>query len=136
MPHLCRACLVYCIDFRFHRALEAFLHDQGLDKDGTDIVQLAGAAKSLAHMGEGAGGEFLLEQIQISQRLHGVRQIYLVNHEDCGAYGLEDEVDSEEELTTHRKDLRTARTVLEEHFPGAEILTYFMHLNGKPELIE
>ena len=136
MPHQCRACLVYCIDFRFHAALEAFLHDQKLDRDGTDIVQVAGAAKSLAHLGEGVGGSFLLEQIQISQRLHGVRQIYLVNHEDCGAYGLEDVVDSEEELATHRKDLRAARAVLEEHFPAAEILTYFMHLDGKPEQID
>ncbi len=136
MPHSCRACLLYCIDFRFHAPLELFLHDQGLDKDGCDIVQVAGAARNLAHFGEGAGGRFLLEQLQISQRLHGVRQFYLVNHEDCGAYGLENVVDSEEELATHRKDLRSARGVLEEHFPVAEILTYFMRLDGTAERID
>lgn len=136
MPHRCRACLVYCIDFRFHEQLRTFILDQGLDQDGTDVVRVAGAAKGLAHLGDGLGGRFLLEQLQISHRLHEVRQLFLVNHEDCGAYGLENVVDSGEEIATHREDLRAARAVLEKHFPSVDVFSYFMWLNGKAEKIE
>jgi carbonic anhydrase len=124
------------MDFRFHEQLRAFILDQGLDQDGTDIVRVAGAARGLARLGEGLGGRFLLEQLQISLRLHEVRQIILVHHEDCGAYGLGEEVSGDEEMATHREDLRKARAVLEKHFPGVEVLTYFMRLNGSAEKID
>lgn len=126
--HQCRACVVYCIDFRFHDHLNKFIANKGLDKEA-DIVCEAGAAKNLASE-EGIGRQFVLEQLEISRRLHNIREIYLINHEDCGAYGLEDEVDSEEELEEHRKDLRCARRLLEERFAGVEIFTYFMTLAG------
>ena len=132
----CKACVVYCIDFGFHEPLREFILDRGLDKEGTDVVRVAGAARGLARLGEGLGGRFLLEQLQISHRLHEVRQMILVNHEDCGAYGLEEEVDSGEELATHKEDLRAARAVLEKHFPDVEVLTYFMRLKGTAEKID
>ena len=97
---------------------------------GTDIVRVAGVAKNLARPREERDRRFLLEQLRISRKLHEVRQIYLVNHEDCGAYGLEKVEDSEEELATHNNDLRAARAMLEEQFPGVEILIYFMPLDG------
>ena len=31
---------------------------------------------------------FLLEQLEIAYKLHGVRRFNLINHEDRGAYGL------------------------------------------------
>ena len=131
--HQCRACLVYCIDFRFHEPLANFLTAQKLDGDGADIIRVAGAIKSLAQPKEPRDREFLLEQLKVAHELHGVRQFYLINHEDCGAYGLENVVDSEEELATHRKDLRTARTLLQDHFTDSEVFTYFMRLSGKAE---
>ena len=116
--------------------MRTLILDRGLDKDGTDVVRVAGAARGLARLGEGLGGRFLLEQLQISRKLHEVQQMILVNHEDCGAYGLEEEVDSDEEIATHREDLRAARAVLEKHFPDVEVLTYFMRLNGSAEKID
>ena len=132
--HSCRACVLYCIDFRFHRQLERFLREQDLDREGTDIVRIAGVAKGLAGSAS-AERDFIVNQLEISHRLHHTRQIYLVNHEDCGAYGLEQEVDSEQELACHREDLRAARQLLAERFPQIEILTYFIRLSGEAERV-
>jgi carbonic anhydrase len=124
------------MDFRLHEPLANFLVDQKLDGDGADVIRVAGAIKSLARPKADRDREFLLEQLKVAYELHGVRQFFLINHEDCGAYGLEDVVDSEEELATHLSDLRTAKILLQDQFSDTEVLTYFMRLNGKAEEID
>ena len=132
----CKACLVYCIDFRLHESLANFLAEQKLDADGADVIRVGGAIKSLAQPKETRDREFLLEQLNVAYELHGVRQFYLINHEDCGAYGLEDVIDSPEELAIHREDLRTAKALVQDRFPDTEILTYFMRLSGTAEAVD
>ena len=133
--HHCRACIIFCMDFRLNGALTAFLSIQELDEDGADIIRVAGAAKNLARPNDPRDRDFLLEQLATSARLHGTRQFYLVNHEDCGAYGLEQVPDSDTELTLHSRDLRAGRALLQERFPTIEVLTYFMMLDGRAEPI-
>ncbi len=134
--HRCRACLVYCMDFRLHESLANFFAEQKLDGDGADIIRVGGAIKSLSRPKEARDREFLLEQLNVAYALHGVRQFYLINHEDCGAYGLEDVIDSPEELATHREDLRVAKALIQNRFPDTEILTYFMKLSGTAEVVD
>ena len=123
------------MDFRFHGPLIAFLAGERLDQEGADIVRVAGAVRSLVRPGAARDRDFLQEQLAISCKLHGVRQFYLVNHEDCGAYGREQVPDTDEELAVHARDLRTARALLEKSFPTIEVLTYFMRLDGRAERI-
>ena len=132
----CKACLVYCMDFRLHEALTNFFAEQKLDADGADVIRVGGAIKSLAQPKETRDREFLLEQLNVAYELHGVRQFYLINHEDCGAYGLEDVIDSPEELATHQEDLRVAKALVQDRFPDTEILTYFMRLSGTAEAVD
>ena len=134
--HQCKACLVYCMDFRLHDLLAKFLAEQELVEAGADIIRVAGAIKSIAQPQQSGDRDFLLEMLRVSYDLHGVRKFYLINHEDCGAYGLEDVPDSEEELATHRKDLKSARALVESLYPDVEVLTYFMWLSGKADLVK
>lgn len=134
--HTCRACLLFCMDFRFRRQLDAFLSAQGLDADGVDVIRVAGVAKNLARPLDTRDRFWLLEQIGISRDLHQARQVYIVNHEDCGAYGPEAITDEEEELEIHRKDLLAARDLVRERFVDMEVLPYFIYLDGRAELIE
>ena len=134
--HQCKACLVYCMDFRLHDLLAKFLAEQELVEAGADIIRVAGAIKSIAQPQQSGDRDFLLEMLRVSYDLHGVRKFYLINHEDCGAYGLEDVPDSEEELATHRNDLKSARALLESLYPDIEVLTYFMWLSGKADLVK
>jgi hypothetical protein len=124
------------MDFRLHESLANFFAEQKLDGDGADVIRVGGAIKSLAQPKEARDREFFLEQLNVAYELHGVRQFYLINHEDCGAYGLEDVIDSPEELATHREDLRVAKALIQDRFPDTEILTYFMRLSGIAEVVD
>jgi carbonic anhydrase len=124
------------MDFRLHDSLANFFAEQELVGAGADIIRVAGAIKSLAQPKENRDRDFLLEMLNVSYDLHGVRQFFLINHEDCGAYGLEDVPDSEEELAIHREDLRAAKALVESRFPDVEVLPYFMWISGKAELVK
>jgi hypothetical protein len=121
------------MDFRFHRQLDAFIKAENLDSDGVDIVRLAGVAKNLVRPDEPADRQVLLKQVRTSAKLHGIQEVYLVNHEDCGAYGLENVPDSDEELNIHASDLREARDLLRAELPGLDIKTYFLRMDGRAE---
>jgi len=131
----CRACVVACIDFRLDKALRRFLVVRGLDKDGADVVRVAGVSLSLAQPDKKWQRDFVLGQLIASHALHQIREIYLVNHEDCGAYGLECVPDSEEERARHWKDLGEAKKLVVREIPGVEVLTYFLHLDGRAEQV-
>ncbi|MFH1130665.1 MAG: carbonic anhydrase [Pseudomonadota bacterium] len=132
----CRACLIFCMDYRLHEQLRNFIAEKNLDRDGVDVIRVVGAAKNLVRPNNPSEREFVLQQIQTSINLHGIREIYIINHEDCGAYGLENVADSEEEFAVYSDDLRAARTMLKEEFPGVQVRSYFMWLNGQADLID
>lgn len=132
----CRACVVFCIDFRLHDHLNRFVAEHGLDEDGTDILRVAGAALNLARPKDSWARDFVTGQLEASRRLHEIREIHLVNHEDCGAYGLNNAKGGREELATHVKDMQQARAFLRGCFPDTKIHTYFLRLDGRFEKVE
>jgi hypothetical protein len=124
------------MDYRLHDQLRNFIVTENLDRDGADIVRVAGVAKNLARPSDPSEREFVLQQLRVSAMLHGMKEIYLVNHEDCAAYGPENVPDSDEELMVHSKDLRAARTLLNEEFPKIDIRAYFMWLDGRADRVD
>lgn len=132
----CRACVIFCIDFRLHGHLSGFLALHGLDREGADVVRVAGAAKNAARPQQSYARDFIVDQLEGSRRLHDVREIYLVNHEDCGAYGLGKGVDAAAELMIHKRDLQHARTFLRGRFPDARIFAFYLRLDGSVEPIK
>lgn len=50
----------------------------------SDIVSFAGAAKNINDESTRA---FAMKQIELSKQLHGMTEVHLMNHMDCGAYG-------------------------------------------------
>ncbi len=129
--HRCRALVVFCMDYRLNRQLASFLESEGLSHDGADIVRVAGAVKNLARPSHESVREFMLSQIQTGRRIHHIEKVYLVNHEDCGAYGPEDIPDTAQELEVHRRDLLAGKRLVERHFPGMTALPFFMWLDGR-----
>ena len=73
--HTCDAFVASCIDFRFRNYLNDWLGKKMTDKT-YDYVGYAGASKNLG---------VIMEQLDISVRLHQVKEVILINHEDCGA---------------------------------------------------
>ena len=134
--HFCRACVVHCMDFRFHDHLAALMKQEGLDENRADVIRVAGAAKNLARPEDPRDREWLIEMFQLSYDLHHARQFYLVNHEDCGAYGLEVITDDDQEIEVHRGDLKRAQTELTERFSDVEVICYFVWRDGQIERVD
>ncbi|MBN1168457.1 hypothetical protein JXA63_01050 [Candidatus Woesebacteria bacterium] len=117
--HTCQAMVVACIDFRFQKYLRKF-EDENIH-GGYDLLTFAGGVKQL---------DQVLEEIDISKRLHEIHELYLVNHENCGAYGEESTYEN------HKRDLEKAYNAVKEKYPDINIHKYYLHLDGQFEKID
>ncbi|SRR6266498_564048 len=117
--HTCEAVVVHCIDFR----LQNFLNDWLTKRFGLqnyDRVSWAGGVKDFA---------ILQGQIEISRRLHQIKKVILINHEDCGAYGP---VGTKER---HVSDLAYAERMIKSLYLDVDVEKYYLYLNGEFEKI-
>jgi carbonic anhydrase len=117
--HTCDAIVVCCIDFRFQKFIRDFT-DKNLAGMTFDMVGFAGSTKDL---------DTVLKQIDISVRLHHISEVYLIHHEDCGAYG------AESTPTRHRSDLIKAEKEILKAYPNLKVNLYYLHLDGQFESI-
>ena len=118
--HTCDALIISCIDFRFQKYIRGWL-DRNMAGKAFDYVGYAGASREL---------ETDLKQIAISVRLHHIKHIILVNHEDCGAYGAEGSPER------HAKDLKKAKETILKLYPALQVDLYYLHLDGRFEKIQ
>ncbi|MDI6740741.1 MAG: hypothetical protein QME74_10315 [Candidatus Edwardsbacteria bacterium] len=126
--HVCKAAVLHCIDFRLQKDLKSFL--TSLDLLGAcDVISIAGAVKSLVQ-GEPEEQAFVLKQIDTSVKLHAIREVYLINHTDCGAYGGQSAFDSPEaERAVHVTDLQNAKKLILAKHPNLKVELLIVRLN-------
>lgn len=117
--HKCDAIVIVCIDFRFQKYIQKWLNRQMKNKT-YDLVGYAGSSKDL---------DTVIKQIDISVRLHHVKQVVLMHHEDCGAYA------EEGNHTRHVKDLGKAKKRILAKYPKIIVDLYYIHLDGNFEKI-
>ena len=102
MAHICSNALVRCMDFRLGSAINEYMKNFELIND-TDIISVAGAAKSIAQEENG----FAEGQIDLSKKLHSIKKVILMNHTDCGGYGGRAAFESDEaEISKDEEDLK------------------------------
>jgi len=118
--HICDALVVTCIDFRFQKYLKKWLEKNMANKT-YDYVGFAGSTKNL---------ETIMGQLDISVKLHHVKEVVLVHHEECGAYGTESTHDR------HVEDLNKAKKTISSKYPNLSISLYYLHLDGEFEAIK
>lgn len=115
MSHLADAIVITCIDFRFQQYIDDWLK-QNFKKYLFDRVALAGGVFDFYS---------ILKQVEISRRLHQIKKVILINHEDCGVY------DKEGTFKRHKADLIEAEKKLEALFSDLDVETYYLTLKGK-----
>ncbi|MDA8063877.1 MAG: hypothetical protein M0Z27_05620 [Thermaerobacter sp.] len=122
----CQAVVVSCMDFRLRERLASVLAlRHGIS--GFDLICLAGGGKNLAEAGPVR--DVVLDNVEVSLRLHRPGQIVVVNHQDCGAYGGSAAFASwEAEREFHRGELELAATFVRNAFPGVEVRQLFVTL--------
>lgn len=115
MKHTCDALVVSCIDFRFQKYIRGWLDENFGDKT-FDYVGYAGGAKDL---------QTVLNQLDISVRLHDIKHVVLMQHENCGAYGEESSPER------HAKDLLKAKEAIHKKYPHLRIDLFYILLDGQ-----
>jgi carbonic anhydrase len=85
------------------------------------MVGFAGSSKDL---------ETIMKQIEISVRLHQIKEVILINHEDCGAYGKESTFEK------HSQDLKNAKQKIQSLYPDLKTELYYLKLNGQFDKIK
>lgn len=117
--HSCASLVLRCIDFRIPpKNLSELLTTAGICHDGDyDLVSVAGAGKDLLSP-DAAEKEFILKQIRISKKLHEIKNIYILMHDNCGAYGI---ADAAQEEKTQSEHLHTIREQLIKEFPDIQV---------------
>lgn len=130
MSHHCKAAVITCMDFRLHQRVDnrnyiaEFIKNLGVD---CDLIVRAGAIMDIANENIGFF-ESLNRDINVSFGLHNAETIYLINHEDCGAYAGNNFTSRDEEIAKHKSDLKKAEVVINEKFPGKVVKLYFAEL--------
>lgn len=118
--HTCDAFVVACIDFKFQKYIKNWLGTNFKNK-AYDYVGFAGATKNL---------DVIINQLDISVRLHQIKEVVLIHHEECGAYGIESTHDR------HVSDLNKAKQIISTKYPNLSVSLFYLHLDGKFEAIK
>ena len=131
------ALLCPCMDFRFVGFYPRFMERLGLS-GGYDQIGLAGS--SLVFCGiSGEGSEAAIrDQVKAARNLHRVRKVILVDHDECGAYGLllGDELKrGVPEKDLHRTYLMKATDCIQLAFPDLAVRMFYVTVNGTFEEI-
>ncbi|HWP85271.1 MAG TPA: carbonic anhydrase [Terriglobia bacterium] len=126
----CQALVLTCFDFRLHRKLAQELRKIGVAE--YDLKSDAGGVKYLVSPEKPAVRAWFLENIHLACRLHGVERVLLVSHNDCKAYGGDDKLGTlEEQVQLHRRELDSAKQIIEAACPALLVEKYFAVIEGK-----
>jgi len=131
MPHHCKAALITCEDFRLHQRaggknfVAEFIKNLNCD---CDLITRGGGVQDLVRPACEGYEKCLLKDLNVSTALHRADTIHLINHEDCGAYSQQKFFSREEELKKHHDDLKKAKEIINNKFPGKKVLLYFAEL--------
>lgn len=121
MNHSTDNLLVCCMDFRFHEATMKHIKEN-YGANSFDLCTLAGGSQQVSQDVQ-AGKETLFKEIGIGCNLHHVNRVFLVNHQDCGAYGGSKAFDSlETELSAYKDDLKAAAEKIKSEYPDVEVI--------------
>ena len=131
MSHKCWSTVITCEDFRLHQRgdgrnyIADFIKNLNVD---CDLITRGGGVQDIVRKKESGFDSSVFRDLEVSVKLHDCNTIYLVNHEDCGAYGAMNFANREEELEQHKQDLENAKEIILKKFPGIEVETYFGYL--------
>lgn len=120
MAHNCQSLIISCIDFRFQDYIIDWTR-KNLPPKSYDRVAFAGGVKDL---------DTIQKQIDLSKKLHDIKEVILINHEDCGAYGAEGTPNK------HAGDLKHAAQQIKSYYPDIDIKSFYLHLDGTFEKVK
>jgi len=128
-----KALVISCMDFRLIDDLVHALDKMGYNNNYNNIV-VAGASLGYNQTVSAAWRKTVDDHIQLSQKMHGITQIIVVDHMRCGAYNIfydKPNLTRDEELELHKENFIKFRKLMKYKYPEIEILTYIMDIDGR-----
>ncbi len=139
LPKMPKALVLSCIDYRVLEAERYFLSLQNLG-NLYDMTALAGSSLALSGVPHQADAMAFWDQLDISYRLHHIKKVIILDHQDCAAFAykinpqLSD--DPKLELQTHQESMSRAYWAIRDKYPDLNIELYFVSLNADVKSIE
>jgi carbonic anhydrase len=141
--------LLSCMDLRLLDEIMQFMDQDGLT-NRYDHVILAGAALGALGGGQTQYAHWqqtFFDHLQAAYELHRIKDVYIVEHRDCGAYrmflGADGEFgddEAEDEADCHRRYAVQLRELIEDWAVKAgtrlKVRSFLMGLRGRVELLD
>lgn len=122
----CKNLVIMCMDYRFQSPTHMWLKQQGFYGQ-YDVISIAGSSLNLLNDTEHR--TFILNQIDLAHKKHGVERIIIFHHEDCAALG-EISMDTKEQIKWHHEKMSLAEKVIVNYFPTIKVEKYFISYKG------
>ncbi len=117
------ALVICCKDYRYIQPTQHFVK-QRLGIRWYDLKATAGGVRAMLDA-PSAVRRWILRDIELVYRLHGVRRVILVHHEDCAAYGGSAKLGTlAQQRRFHRTQLQRAQRALLRSFPNLKVSAY------------
>lgn len=134
-----KAIMLSCMDYRLPDEIVALMNKNGLENEYDHIV-LAGASLGVVAEELKTWRPAFWDQVGLAVKLHGVEEVIVVDHRDCGAYALVKGADAvatpELELAAHTETLKAFAAMVREKHPELAVLAYLLALDGSAESID
>jgi|688.fasta_scaffold12617_12 carbonic anhydrase len=131
VAHKAKAMVLTCMDFRLIDDVVKYLDKNGYNNNYDEYI-LAGASLGYNQNTYPDWSLTFQEHIDLALKLHHIKEIILIDHENCGAYKLLiSNYESSKELEYHKFNLALAKNTLQQKYPNLKITTLFMKLNGE-----
>ena len=132
------ALLLSCMDFRLTEKTERYMAKRGM-RGKYDHVILAGAALGAITDKFPAWNQTFWEHLDTAIKLHGIHQVIVLDHRDCGAYkvilGEDCCKDRKKETAVHAEKLQELRKQIKAKHDKLAVELALMSLDGKVEKI-
>ncbi len=130
----CKNLVIMCMDFRFQISIYSWLKHRGVFGN-CDVISVAGSSLNLLHDAEPK--TFILNQIDLAHKKHGIDKILIFHHEDCAAVSGTP-MDTEEQIRFHHEKMNLAEKVIVSYLPNVTVNKYFISHKGQfyPSIVE
>jgi len=126
-----KAILLTCMDFRFLESIVTVMGQKGYKLDYDHFI-LAGASLACTQKEFEDWADLFKKHVILSEKLHNVKEIVCIDHENCGAYNLFYRgIKQEDEIAKHAENMIIFKEKMSEAFPNLEVRGLYLKLSGK-----
>jgi len=102
-----------------------------------DQFVLAGASLGYNQSKFADWGDLFRKHVELAEKLHGVKEIIVIDHDKCGAYKLfYGDLTPEKERQLHFENLVKFQNSMKQLHPTIKLHAFLMALNGTVEKID